>query len=265
MAREHQNKGPLQPLSMVSMFTPETVSGTSEEMFFRRRALELSQQLNNEVLWEDAIVNVVVQLVHEGLCIRISDIEEDITRIITDQIGEYRRSADRTALIIIYHYLIWKTAGGKTWTLPRKIGDQRVIPYLPRLLQVTKMTVTAETCVKGESLSFDKPSLRQGVAKLLEDSDSWREVSILEFVNACVSEESRLVGPRSQPVVQVITKKDRTLTWRDANDNDHIRGEEVFQDDADGEPKMYVRTEGDVRKLFENRPEVLNHRQGVMG
>ena len=248
---------------MVSMFTPETVARTSEELYFRRRAMELSEEMDCEVLWEDAIVNVVMQLVQEGLCISISDINEEMTRLISDQIGDYGRSSDRTTLIIIYHYLIWKTAGEQTWTLPRNIGEQRVIPYTPRLLQVTRMTVTAETSINGESLSFEEPALRQSVAKLLEDPDSWKEVSILDYVNCCMSDDIRLVGPRSQPVVKVITGKERTLTWRDANDNDNLKGEEVFQ--AGGEPiKYYARTEGDVRKLYENMPPVLKGRM-VLG
>ena len=89
MARGHQKDGPLQPLSMVSMFTPETVARTSEELYFRRRAMELSEEMDCEVLWEDAIVNVVMQLVQEGLSIRISDINEEMTRLISDQIGDY--------------------------------------------------------------------------------------------------------------------------------------------------------------------------------
>ena len=266
MAREHQKDGPLHPLSMVSMFTPKTVSGTSEEMYFRRRAIELSEELDDEVPWEDAIVNVAIQLVQEGLCVRISDMDGDITRVISGQIGEYGRPTNRTMLIIIYHYLIWKTAGEQMWTLPRNIGEQRVIPYPPRILQVMKMIVTAETCINGESLSFKEASLRQAVAKLLEDSDSWKEVSILEFVNGCMSEDNRLVGPRSQPMTHVITKKDRTLTWRDAKDNDNLRGEEVFQGDVGGEPiKYYVRTEGDIRKLFEIRPNVPATKHMVLG
>jgi hypothetical protein len=241
------------------MFTPKTVAGTTEEMFFRRRAIELSNELGSEVLWEDAVVEVVCQLVREGLCVRVSDINQDISRVISDQIGEYGRAADRTTLIIIYHYLIWKTAEEGTWTLPRKIGDQRVIPYHPRLLQVTKMTLAVETCINGESLSFNIPNLRQDVAKLLEDPDIWKEVSILEYVNACMHTDSRLVGPRSQPVRQVITQKEKTLTWRDAEDNDSQKGEEVFQDQEDSETqKYYVRTDSDVRKLFEHRPEVVD-------
>ena len=255
LAREHQNNGPLQPLSMVSMFTPRTVAGTSEEIYFRRRAVELAEELDSEVLWEDAVVTVVGQLVQEGLCVRISDINEDVVSVIVNQIGDFGRSRERTALIIIYHYLIWKTAGEQTWTLPRNIGDQRVIPYPPRLLQVTRMTVKAETCINGESSSFQQSTLRQDLAKLVEDSDSWKEVSLLEFVNACMPEESRLVGPRSQPVTQVIIQNERTVTWRDAQDNDCQKGEEVFRDDADVDPqKYYVRTEGDVRKLYEHRP-----------
>ena len=263
LAREHQKDGPLLPLSMVLMFTPETVAGTSEELYFRRRAMELSEEMDGEVLWEDAVVNVVMQLIQEGLCIRIPDINEDVTKVICDQLGDCGRSPDRTKLILIYHYLIWKTAGEQTWTLPRNIGEQRVIPYPPRLLQTTRMTVTAETSVNGESLSFKEPVLRQSVSKLLEDPDCWKEVSLLEYVNSCMPEDNRLVGPRSQPVVQVITGRERTLTWRDAEDNDNLRGEEVFQDG--GEPiKYFVRTEGDVRKLYENMPPVLKGRM-VLG
>jgi hypothetical protein len=248
---------------MVSLFTPQTVARTSEELYFRRRAIELSEEMDCEVLCEDAIVNVVVQLVQEGLCIRISDINEDMTRVISDQIGDCGRSSNRTTLIIIYHYLIWKTAGEQTWTLPRNIGEQRVIPYSPKLLQVTRMTATVETCVNGESLSFKEPILRQSVAKFLDDPDSWKEISILEFVNSCMSEDNRLVGPRSQPVVNVITEKERTLTWRDADDKDNVKGEEVFQ--AGGEQiKYYARTEGDVRNLYEKLPSILKGRM-VLG
>ena len=99
MAREHQNNGPLQPLSMVSMFTPRTVAGTSEEIYFRRRAVELAEELDSEVLWEDAVVTVVGQLVQEGLCVRISDINEDVVSVIVNQIGDFGRSRERTALI----------------------------------------------------------------------------------------------------------------------------------------------------------------------
>ena len=126
LAREHQNEGLLQPLSLVTMFTPQTVVGTKEEMYFRRRAMELSEEMDCEVLWEDAVVKVVMQLVREGLYVNISDINEDITTVISDQIGEYGRSSNRTMLIIIYHFLIWKTAGEQTWTLPRNIGEKKL-------------------------------------------------------------------------------------------------------------------------------------------
>ena len=266
LAQQHQSGGSLQPLSMVLLFTPKEVTATTEEMYFRRRAMELSEEMANEVLWEDAIVSVVYQLIKEGLCVRISGVNQDLIKLITDQIGEEGRSTNRIKLIIIYHYLIWKTAPLQTWTLPRKIGDQRVIPFHPRLLQVTKMTVACETCVNGDSLSFEEPGLRQEVAKLLEDSDCWKEVSILEFVNASMSEDFQLVGPRSQPVTYVISRKDRTLTWRDAQDDDNIRGEEVFKCDDGGESiNFYVRTEGDVRKLYENRPEVPETKNMVLG
>ena len=68
--------------------------------------------------------------------------------------------------------------------------------------------------------------------------NSWK---FLKIGKRCLSlnlpEESRLVGPRSQPVVHVITEKDRNLTWKEAQDHDNLRGKEVFQNDADGEQK----------------------------
>ena len=57
----------------------------------------------------------------------------------------------------------------------------------------------------------------------------------------------------ARPTVNVVTSKDHLLSWRGATDQDDIKGEEIFSSTAT-EGKTYVRTDGDVRKLFENKP-----------
>ena len=54
--------------------------------------------------------------------------------------------------------------------------------------------------------------------------------------------------------MQVIATKDRNLTWRGALDSDNQSGEAVFKSE-DG--KFFVRTNSDVRKLYEERPDCM--------
>ena len=58
--------------------------------------------------------------------------------------------------------------------------------------------------------------------------------------------------------MQVMTSKERKLTWKGAQDGDYHRGEVVFASragEAEGEDeKYYVRTKSDVRTLYEMRP-----------
>ena len=48
---------------------------------------------------------------------------------------------------------------------------------------------------------------------------------------------------------------DPKLNWREACDNDEVRGEEVFVSSA-GE-KSYVRRDSDIRVLYEGRPDLM--------
>ena len=89
----------------------------------------------------------------------------------------------------------------------------------------------------------------------------WTEVSLLEFINACLPEVDSLVGPRSQPICQVITSKERKLTWKEAQESDNLNGDEIFESvnsEEDGQSKKtYVRTKSDIRILYELRPDRL--------
>ena len=52
----------------------------------------------------------------------------------------------------------------------------------------------------------------------------------------------------SESIVQVINSRGSDLTWREAVDSDIQKGEELF---TSGEDKEYVRTDTDIRKLYE--------------
>ena len=53
------------------------------------------------------------------------------------------------------------------------------------------------------------------------DPKDWAEVSLMEFINGCLPDEYRLSEERSQPITEVITSKEKKLTWKEAKDNDN--------------------------------------------
>ena len=55
------------------------------------------------------------------------------------------------------------------------------------------------------------------------------------------------------PIVPIVTSKDHKLTWRKAVDCDNHSGDHIFQNE--GSEISYVRTNTDVRVLYEKRPK----------
>ena len=104
----------------------------------------------------------------------------------------------------------------------------------------------------------DQGVLRDDIRNHLDDGDLWREVSVLEYVNAHLPEQDRLVGPRSQTVVQIMTEKDDRVDWREVRDEDKQNGDDVFINEEEGdEGNGYVRSKGDFRRLYEARPREM--------
>ena len=52
----------------------------------------------------------------------------------------------------------------------------------------------------------------------------------------------------------MITTNDKKLTWRVARDSDYENGEVIFESEG---MRLYARTDSDVRKLYEDRPEKM--------
>ena len=249
MARMHQ-LGKSQPLSLISMHTPDGLDVSLTEKNLRGQAVKLSVKYTENMNTEDAILEIANVLVNEGLNSLVMD-----DMALTEIKGQLEMHMDHPVNmnLIRYHYLIWKTAGNASWTLIRKCGESKVIPYQPKLLLAANLETFAEICIHGESLQPKEQTLRSEIATLVPDPSAWKEISFLEFVNGTLPPKkyNTVQGPANQVTVPVLTVKDRSLLWRTMRDSDNETGEEVFVNQMNN---MYTRTDGDIRKLYEGRP-----------
>ena len=276
VVKKHQSDGDSQPLSMATLFTPAGVQPSVEEMVFRRRAIEIGKQVTSEVSCEEAIVQIFKRVASEGLHCTQADIDDEVVHMLNSQIGE-NRSTLRNKILRIYHFLMWKTAGHEKWTLRRNPGECDIIPYLPNILLGNHMTMEAETVCTMRTAQVEDKEFSSGVIRAISSTEAsesemesvfnpedWVEVPLIEFINGCLADEHSLTEERSQPIVKVITSKERKLTWKVAQDSDHHRGEIIFASQAgeEGEEegsRNYVRTKSDVRTLYEMRPLRLHN------
>ena len=250
LARKYQMGGLLQPLSLLDLNTPKGTSVSERDTILRSRVLHLGQFFTEEKSTAEAIKEIVRTLRKEGLG-DVSYGEEQ--QHIRDQLKLLHQPHDDD--VVLYHGLLWKTGGDNGWTLRRNPGECKVLPYIPPILEASKLGTSAEICFLGEYIKEEEYELSDDISRIISDPENWREISILEFMNGCLprSKVAPADGPTSQPVVQIITSKDQKLTWRNAGDNDHQNDEEVF---ANAEDRFYVRTNSDMRKLYEGRPPV---------
>ena len=225
----------------------------------RGRAIQLCQGYAENISTVEAIKEIGEQLMLEGL--GNVEIDEDTIEMLEEQNFGAPLSETERSLIIAYHNLIRKTASKGYVTLPRGVGACLVIPFLPLILEVTELQMKAEILSNGESYQYVESDLKSDIAKCVEEPELWKEVSVLELLNATLPAKDQVGRPKSQPVVQVVASKDRKLKWREACDEDKLRGEEIFASEI-GE-KLYVRTGTDIRVLYEARPE--KYREMTLG
>ena len=266
LARKHQMRGEPQPLSLITMLTSgEGLNVTEEELSLRGRAIQLSHSERGERDCVEAITGIMKILRLEGVD-KLQFEREDGVWIAEELRPFLNQSPDVNEDLLLYHILIWKTAGDRVWTMERHPNECRVVPYIPALLEASCLEMSGEICVTGEHLMTQEGAVSNEVTASIAISkkdqgvgflDNWQEVSFLEFLNATLPAEKvdQARGPTNQPLISVVSTKDRKLTWRGATDSDHHNGEEVFEND---ERKLYVRTVSDVRILYENRPECMN-------
>ena len=253
MAKKHQKTGQFEPLSLLTMYTPRGLSVQEDELVMRRRAVQLGRTFGDEVAAVDAIVEIMRVLRQEGF--ENVGLHPDHLRTIREWLllspdQEHANNED----IILYHSLLWKTGKEGMWTMKRNPSECDMVPYLPALLKASGLTMSAEISTEDGHLLAEEGQVSEELKSIVENCDDWQEISFLDFINSSLpcKKVPQATGPTSQTITQVIATKDRNLTWRGALDSDNQTGEAIFKSE-DG--KLYVRTNSDVRKLYEERPE----------
>ena len=267
LAKKHQTSGESQPVSLITMHSPEGLDVTEEDLYLRGRVLQLGNQQGNDLSSVDAICDIMKTLRLEGVE-NIKFEKEDGMWIGIELTAFLDQAEDIKEDLLLYHILLWKTAGDGIWTMERHPNERTVVAYVPALLEASALEMSAEICAAGSHLLSQEQEVSDEVKVLLSKSnedwqeEDWQEISFLEFVNATLP--ARKVdsarGPTSQPIVPVTVTKDRTLSWRGAVDSDNLTGETVFETEND---RSYVRTTSDIRVLYENRPDRM--RRMVLG
>ena len=245
--------GPSQPLSLIVMQTPKAMQASRDEIFLRGRAVQLGEAISGEASCVEAVLTVGRQLMEEGLSNVDSD--DEVVSILRGQGFETLITSPEGEIVIAYHSLVRRTAGAESWTLARHVKERTVVPFLPHLLEVTQMAMSADLVTNGEAFQNEDNSPRDDIARHVEASENWTEVSVLEFFNSALPNTSQVRGLKSQPIVQVKSMRDPKLKWRDACDDDEVRGEVVFVSSTAA--KSYVRRDSDIRVLYEGRPDVM--------
>ena len=253
LALKHQVKGSRQPISCINMFTPEGVQVSDFEQQLRGRIVQLGDTLKGGDCVQ-GVLKIMATMRKEGLGRLEFDREDgtDIGRALKPFMENQNRQVKVD--ILTYHILVFKTAGSNVLTMQRDPGESKVIPYLPAIFEASALAMSAELCIEGEYLQPIERDVSDEVKESIVEHDNWQEISLLEYVNACLPADKieRVQGPTSEPIVPVKTDKDRKLLWRSAQDSDNQNGETVFQGEME---ELYVRQHSDIRILYENLPE----------
>ena len=270
LARKHQSRGDLEPLSLLDLNTPEEVNLHPDELRLRTRAAHIGESFGEDESTYEAIETICETLMSEGFD-RVALDYGNLDWLRDRILSRHEYSSDN---IIQYHALLQRTGGEKGWTFERSTGESRIEPYILILLEANDQEMSAEVCFHGEQIETGHFEQDGGLTGFLPSSfGKWKEVSVLEFLNGCIpgSKVPLLKGPTNQAIVQIIAERNVKLTWRAIPDGDQgeagdgggggDRRQEDFDQDEDvflsKQGRPYMRTTGDIRTLYEMRPESL--------
>ena len=148
MAEKHQTGDELHPLSLITMHTPKEQDVADKELYLRGRAVQLANSQKGDIDCVSAIVKIMKTLKTEGM----SNIKFDYGdgREIGAQLREFLdQEQEEKEDLLLYHILIWKTAGVGNWTMERHPGELKVVAYMPALLEASALKMSAEICSSG--------------------------------------------------------------------------------------------------------------------
>ena len=181
LVQKYQLRAEPQPPSLITMHTPAGLNVDEEERFLRERTLQLWSQQREDISCIDGILEIMSTLKSEG-DVNVKFEHEDGLRIAVELAPFMDQASATRPDLILYHILIWKTAGDSMWTMERRPNEQNVVPYLPALLEASSHEMTAEICSTGSHLLPQQQDITDEVRKSLADTEwqeeDWQEISV---------------------------------------------------------------------------------------
>ena len=209
LAEKHQTGDELHPLSLITMYTSEQQDVTDKELYLRGRAVQLANAQEADIGCVNAIVNIMRTLRMEGICDMKFDYGDGQKigaelQMFLDQAQEVNED------LLLYHIMIWKTAGVGSWTMERHPGELKVVAYMLALLEASALEMSTEICSFGDHLIFNEEGVSDEVRELIQNAENWTEKGLLEFFNETIPTDKveKAKGSTSKPVIPVIVSKD---------------------------------------------------------
>ena len=234
LAKKHQiTSSTAEPPSLLTMWTGTVVQASEEEENLRKSVVKWAEErLPEDTTFEHSTLLVTRKWSDQ---LRSISIVEEKLRELDRQIRQlceassWGISDEDKQDLALYHLLLWKTTGNGGWTYMRGRKEMRVEPYLPKLLELTRMKMETTLVLEGE-LPIGRQSevpLDPLLATLVDKAECWKEVSVLEFMNS-VSPQ-RVKEMKSQTHVDVKAGNSKKLSWRPQRSTDANAGEDIFK------------------------------------
>ena len=130
------------------MHTPAGLDVDEEERYLRERILQLWSRQGEEISCIDGILDIMRTLKSEG-DVNVKFEHEDGLSIAVELAPFMDPASPTRPDLLLYHILIWKTAGDSMWTMERRPNE---CCYLPDLLEASSHEMTAEIYSTGSRL-----------------------------------------------------------------------------------------------------------------
>lgn len=213
---------------------------------------QLSQERSSKECTEEAIVNIVRELLEEGLFEELifEEVDRDLRQSMRRRLNEVCPDQDAESLNALqwYHTNLLRTGKSDQWTLRRQCGATLGIPYHPLLLEALMEQVEVRIAVAPEHLQVNQDQVQ---CSEIMAGVAWKDVSLLKFLHGVTL--SNYDEPVSQFSVKIIASQEQEFNFKDSTEKD----EECDDVYTNSKGETLIISNGDLRKLYVKRPPVM--------
>ena len=255
VAKEKQEGECCFPLSLLDIWTPEGTIPSDKEQTLRAKILKLSNEKGAGEDVVEAIATFADMVLEEGLFEEVitEGVERNILQSMKAKLIELNPELPSTVLNALtwYHTLLFRTGGSNQWTLRRKCGETKVVPYHPLLLEALKERVEVRTALTAEHLEAEEYNFAPPLQERALINPAWTNISVLKFVSGVFGENYKEM--MSQSSVALKTSQDQERCFRESTERD----EEIDDIFLNRKDESFIIINGDLRKLYAKRPHRL--------